>query len=85
MKLDHLRLIFGADRPNRNLTSILHGPARNILQRIGTNGRLRQLVKGYGRRVQHDSGVKGQQSLRGSQQGIDVNFRNPPLFQHEVG
>ena len=31
VKLDHQRFVFGADRADDNLISILHGPGRDIL------------------------------------------------------
>ena len=82
MKLHHQRFVFRTDGADHNLVSIAQRPGSNILHGIRTDRRLRQLIERDVAAVQDDSGIESQQTIRRSQQRVDINFRNPRLFEH---
>ncbi len=83
MEFCHRGFVFGTDRPDQNLRSILHRPRRNILHWVGPDRGTRQLILGHLRVLQHDARVERKNFLRRGQKGIDVHFLDPRLLDNQ--
>ncbi len=74
VKFHHQRLIFRSNRANEHLRAVLHGPAPDVLRRVGANGGARKLFGGNIRGVENDAGVERDDSVGRSEQRVDVDF-----------
>src|SRR5665213_2641167 len=84
VKLHHQRLVFGTDRADGHGRFVLQFPRPDVLHRIRADGWLGQFVFRRFGIVQNDARVERINPFRRSEQWIDVNFRNPRLFNHEL-
>src|SRR5215469_18976105 len=84
MEADHRRLVFGADRTNRDRFPILHRPLLDEVDRIWSYRRLWQFVGGHVEPMDNYPRVERQQTFGGREQRIDVDFLDPGLLDDQL-
>ena len=84
MKFHHQRFVFGTNWPDDDWSLVFQFPRRDVLHRIRADGRPWQFVFRRFQVVQNDARVERENPLRRNEQRIDVNFRDPRLFNDKL-
>ena len=80
VEVDHERFVFGADGADGDFAGIFHLPARDVLRRVGADGRARELRVLYVGGEEDHAGVEGEELFGGSEDGVDVDFAEAGLL-----
>ena len=85
VELHHHRLVFGTDGTDDHGRAVLKLPFRVVLGRIGTDGRLRQLLhRRFRRRASTTRASSARMPSRRREQRVDVDLLDPGLLDHKL-
>jgi len=84
VKVDEQWLIFGANWPESDLGSILVCPGSDVLRGVRADGQSRKVRNPDIETVNDDPGIQRQEPFGRGEQGIDVDFLDPFLLNHQM-
>ena len=84
MQLDEKQFVFGTDRTDLNLHTILHCGRPHVTLRIGSNGEARNVLFLCFLGIYNDACIERDQAVGRGEQRIDVDFLDPALLNDQL-